>query len=177
VPLACHAPGCSLFPPPTLLPSHPGFHPVSSQAAFPGKPGKSPENEYSSAFPTLISETAWKLFQAVSVVEATAPRVTCPVVWCSSTRAEGYNRCQKLKLRDKECCRSLHRNTFHLWAGVDSPSPNDTYCRQFRHKQRMTQRSVPVGIALPPSFIPYMASQGPVVADPEVRPCTIFSCS
>ena len=35
--------------------------PVSSQAAFPGKPGKSPENEYSSAFPTLISETAWKL--------------------------------------------------------------------------------------------------------------------
>ena len=72
VPLACHAPGCSLFPPPTLLPSHPGFHPVSSQAAFPGKPGKSPENEYSSAFPTLISETAWKLFQAVRVVEATA---------------------------------------------------------------------------------------------------------
>jgi hypothetical protein len=61
----------SLLPPsylPTLVSTL-----LSSQAAFPGKPGKSPENEYSSAFPTLISETAWKLFQAVRVVEATAP--------------------------------------------------------------------------------------------------------
>ena len=76
----CRAPRlpCSwLLPlPSSHPPTHPGFHPpflpVSSQAAFPGKPGKSPENEYSSAFPTLISETAWKLFQAVRVVEATA---------------------------------------------------------------------------------------------------------
>ena len=41
----------------------------------------------------------------------------------------------------------------------------------------MTQRSVPVGVALQPSFIPYEASHMPVGAAPEVRPCTTFSCS
>jgi hypothetical protein len=48
---------------------------------------------------------------------------------------------------------------------------------EIRLATRMTQRSVPVGVALPPSFIPYEASHMPVGAAPEVRPCTTFSCS
>lgn len=45
------------------------------------------------------------------------------------------------------------------------------------HTHRMTQRSVPVGVALPPSFIPYEASHVPVGAAPKVRLCTIFRIS
>lgn len=61
-PLPCSSPAMLLAPSshaPSHPPTHPLSHPLSSHPGPPGRAPRSLENEGSSSFPRLISETAW----------------------------------------------------------------------------------------------------------------------